>query len=114
MTYFRAMGDPITSPSQVDDGIFAGEVPPTRVECNILPANSPWRQPGQICADAPGGGILSYLWETLKTSVAEHAPPVMSPPIYAPPPSDDHTGLLLLGAAGLGAAYLLFRKKRRT
>lgn len=113
MTYFRAMGDPITSPSQVDDTV-AAEVPPTRVECRDLPANSPWRQPGQVCADAPGGGVLDYLQTVFANIFKPPTSPPYSPvPAPGPAPDDNTVPLLVLGAAGLGA-YFLLRKKRRT
>jgi hypothetical protein len=99
------MGDgPITSPSQVPDDEGVPIVPPTRVDCASLPADSPFRQPGQVCAPAPsGGGVLDYFLDVIHSASA--------PTSAAAGGDSDNTKWLLLGALGVGA-YLLTRKKK--
>lgn len=116
MSYFRPMGDPITSPSQVDDGIVVAPVPPTIVGCADLPADSPWRRPGEVCAPPSSGGIMDYLRDVIRSATS---PTTTTPtPTDAPGPPDriletaNIPGLLLLAALGGGAYYLLKKKKR--
>lgn len=110
MSYFRRppmAGDgPITSPSQVDDTIDAGTVGPTRVECSALPADSPWRRPGQVCAAAadtpsPLDFISSEIDKAIDQARAAAGAGGGGVPTW-----------IMLAAAG-GAAYLLMRKKKR-
>lgn len=111
----RPFGDeegPITSPAQVDDEIIVGTVPPKRVDCAALPADSPWRRPGQVCAPSPIAEFFSDLYDKLfppsppgTTSAPTPAPPAPAPTSSGPP-------LLLLAAAGGVGYYLLTRKKR--
>ena len=107
----RALGQgPITDPSQVDDSIILEHIPPTRVDCDALPADSPFRRAGQPCAP--------NLWDYLKKLIA--GAPAPTPTTASPEPSaptspaedESHLGLwLLLGGAAAGAYYL--SKKRR-
>ncbi len=107
MSYFRRpMGDPITDPSQVDDSIIVGEVPPTRVNCSQLPADSPFRAPGQVCANAPLPG--NDLWDAIKGVIGGSA----SSSASSPASGDSGTTLLMLGGAGIAAYYLMRKKKR--
>lgn len=119
MSYFRSMGDgPVTDPSQVDDTVIVGTVTPTRVGCSSLPPDSPWREAGQVCADAPlptptppatpSGSLL----DTLKNLIGGAATGAAAPAATA---ATDTTSLLWL--AGLGAAgyyaYRYFNKRGR-
>lgn len=123
MTYFRrGMGDPITDPCQVDpslcgSGTIVGTAPPTRVDCSQIPADSPFRQPGQPCAPpasgaGPGGpagsngsGVTGWLLGLIN--------PAFSTPAAGAQGMGDDTKLLLLGGAA-ALAYYYFRKKRRS
>lgn len=117
MSYFRPMGDgPITDPSQVDDSLIVGEVPPTRVQCIELAADSPWRRPGQVCADAPlpTPGPLGPMIDAVRSILdqATGGGATTAPDGAAPPAThDDGPNLWLWGGAGVLAYYLL-RKKR--
>lgn len=116
MSYVRPLGQdgPITDPSQVDDTIV-GEVGPTRVSCDALPADSPWRRPGQVCAP-PG----KSLWDVVKDWLAPNGAPAPTP---APTPDDAQTQtsqtaqsmgvspLVILG--GAAALYYLVRSRKR-
>ncbi len=118
MSYVRPMGDgPITDPSQVDDTIVIGETTPKRVTCDELPADSPWRKPGQVCAPQTGGGLFDDLLKQLFPSSgggAAGAGTGAQTDMTTAPGSGGGSGktLLLLGAAGL-AAYYLFGKRRK-
>ena len=104
MSYFRpGMGQegPITDPSQVDSTIV-GEVSPTRVECASLPADSPWRQPGQVCGPTLLDRLRDWLREGPTTAASSTATTAAS----------DGGSVLLLGGLAL-AGYYLLRKKRR-
>lgn len=111
MSYLRPMGDPITDPSQVEDTIV-GEVPPTRVQCATLPADSPWRRPGQVCEPS----ILDQIFDWLRTA-GTAAPPTGTPTDASTPPSSSDTSsltpILLLGGAAAAAYYLTRKKKPR-
>ncbi len=125
MTYFRrGMGDgPITDPCQVDPslcgpGTIVGTSPPTRVDCSQIPADSPFRQPGQPCAPAPaavgpagsnGSGVTGWLLGLINPSFSTS--PAGASSSSAQGMGDDTKLLLLGGAAAL--AYYYFRKKRR-
>ena len=112
MSYFRqGMGDgPVTDPCQVDPslcpgtGIIVGTAPPTRVDCSQLPADSPFRQPGQPCAES-SGGIASWFLDLVR--------PTFQPTATA---QDQGAGggsnLLFFGGAAVAAYYLCFRKGR--
>ena len=110
MSYFRGLGDPITSPSQVDDEPVVGMVTPKRVSCDELPPDSPWRQPGQVCA--PTTGLLDFL-TGLVDKVRAAAPTSDATPTPAPAPQDDNTGAPWLLLAAAGAAVYYFHKKRK-
>lgn len=116
MSYFRPMGDgPITSPSQLDpapsssDGgwnpgggaVDIGTVTPQRVSCDELPADSPFRRPGSVCAPPPddtsGGSIAQAFRDLISPAAAADGPP---------------WGLILIGG-GLAAYYLLKSKRKR-
>lgn len=127
MSYFRPMGDdgPITSPSQVDgvrsppiwnpggESVVVAEVPAKRVECSALPADSPWRRPGQVCADTSDGlfdmigGALKKIGDAVVSGVSA----LPAPTTGAAAPTDPPWALIVAGG-GL-AAYLLLRKKRK-
>lgn len=112
MSYIRPMGDPITDPSQVDDTIVVGETTPRRVTCDELPADSPWRQPGQVCAPQTGGGLFDqWITPIFGGGGGTAAGGGAAGEPGAGGGSSSKT-LLLLGAAGV-AAYYLFGKKRR-
>lgn len=122
MSYIRPFGDAITSPSQVDptlpksggpvqsppfdpnSSITVGEVTPTRVPCDALPADSPWKRPGQVCAPQPGdgGGLLDSVDRLIASWQGQ--------PTTAPAADNTSTLLMLAGAGAL--AYFLLRKKR--
>lgn len=110
MSYFRrSLGDgdgPITSPSQVDDSIIVGEVTPNRVPCSALPADSPWRRPGQVCAPT----IFESLREWFGLDPESPTSGTTSP---APTQAASSDGPSLALLAGVGAlAWYLMRKKR--
>lgn len=111
MSYMRRpMGQdepegPITHPSQVDDTIIVGEVAPKRVPCDQLPADSPWRQPGQVCA--PSRSLLEIIRDAFGTGTNGATAVAPSPPVESPA-----SPLLLLGAAA-GLYYLLRSRKKR-
>jgi len=110
MSYIRPMGDgPITDPRQVDDELPELIVPPTRVPCEQLPADSPWRRPGQVCAGAPVSGGIADMITGLLQGVA--AGPVNTTSTAETGTTYD-INLLWLAAAG-GVAYYLMRKKRK-
>lgn len=118
MSYLRRpMGDavtstteidgPITSPSQwnpSDTGVIAGEVPANRVPCDQLPADSPWRRPGQVCA--PTGGILDSITNLLTGAASGGATAASNGDAGMP-------WLLIAGAAGV-AGYLILKKKKKS
>lgn len=110
MSYLRPMGDgPITSPSQVDDSIVIpdAEVGPSRVTCSELPADSPWRKPGQVCAaDFNIVDMFTGLLNKLGTAFS-------SSPSAAAPSSAAPSVALLVGGVAV-ASYLLLKKKKRT
>lgn len=106
MSYFRPMGDPITDPRQVDDTITVATIPPNRVDCAALPADSPWREPGQVCAPPPS----IPFFDTLKNLVTAGFGP--STPTSAPTATEDGSRLWLFAAAG-GLAYYLYRSRKR-
>lgn len=122
MSYLRPMGDgPVTSPSQVDSGpitspsqvatedeILIGDVNAKRVPCSELPADSPWRQPGRVCAaDFNIVDMFTGLINKLGAAFATTPSPTAAPGASAIP-----VAVLLGGAAT--AAYFLLRKKKRT
>jgi LPXTG-motif cell wall-anchored protein len=128
MSYIRPMGDavtsttevdgPITSPSQVPwtpstDDVYAGTIGANRVDCTQLPADSPWRKPGQACA--PTGGILDTIGNLLTSARDAISGAAGAAVTAAPtPPSDAGTPwLLIAGASGI-AAYLLLKKKKKS
>lgn len=114
MSYFRrGMGDgPITDPCQIDPSTcVVATVPPTRTECAALPADSPFRQPGQVCAprDDAGNGngsVMDWVMGLIKPAFA---------PQSAPTPADEgmSPATFLLLAAGAFATYRYFRKGKR-
>lgn len=109
MSYFRrGMSDdegPITSPSQVDDGVAI--VPPTRVSCDALPADSPWRKPGQVCAAEPS--IVADFFRGLLDKVQGLPAPTESPSTASSPTP---SGPSLLALAAIGAVgYYLYKKR---
>ncbi len=118
MSYHRrnGLGDgAITDPSQVDSTLI-GTVAPTRVDCAALPADSPWKQPGQVCA--PSSTVLDFFNGVIdritgNTPVAPTAAVTPATPDTATTgPSSNLPSLLLLAAVG-GVGYYLLRKKRR-
>jgi len=115
MSYFRRplsdVDGPITSPTQVDDSLVVSTIEPTRVPCDKLPADSPWRRPGQVCAPA-GGNIIEFL-RGMYDKVASAAAAVPDAPAPATAPTTSSPPLLLLVALG-GAGYYLLTRKRRT
>ncbi len=116
MSYFRkrtGLGDgPVTSPSQVDDTIIGGQIAPTRVDCATLPADSPWRQPGQACAPSTGlSNLLDYFGGLFGKAAQVLPGQAPGTPVAADPGTSTSTLLLLAGAGGL--AYYLFTKKKK-
>ncbi len=110
MSYHRnGMGDgPITSTSQVDDTMIP-TVPPTRVSCDALAPDSPWRNPGQVCAPtAANPNFLTDLFAGLFTPSSPADPAAAA----ANGSSSGTSHLLLLAAAGGLGYYLLTRKSR--
>lgn len=120
MSYHRkGFGDPITDPSQVDGSIIVGEVGPSRVGCAQLPADSPWKEPGEVCYSPPGtvagagGGILDLLGlslDKLRTGVAAITGTTPTP-TTAPAETSSGPPWLLLGGIAVGAYFLLRKKK---
>jgi hypothetical protein len=103
----RPMGDgPITQPSQDDDSIVVAEVPPSRVDCSALPPDSPWRQPGQVCAtDFSIVDMITGLLDKARGALSPSATPSTAATVAGPP-----VALLAVGAV---AAYFIFKKKKR-
>jgi hypothetical protein len=109
---------PVTSPTQVDipvadptESVIVGEVSPKRVACEDLPADSPWRRPGQVCS-APGPNMIDQLVAWLTPS----ARPVATATSVATPLAEESMlpTLALLALAGGGAYYLYKSKKKRS
>ena len=97
------MGDgPVLHPGEDDPP------PPARADCKDLPSDSPWRNPGQLCADAPISTIFDPVIDIVMDAINKQG--------GASPGSgsgDTKTSnLVLLGALGVGAYYLLRKKKR--
>ena len=118
MSYFRRpMGDtgPVTSPSQVDDtnpsgSVIVGEVPPTRVDCTSLAPDSPWRQPGQVCAPSTGAtSLFDYFKDLFNPSSAAAASSAGTPTVS---PTDSISPILFAGAA-IGAYYWWRASKKK-
>lgn len=117
MSYFRRGGmsdaeGPITSPSQVDDEIPGGIIAPTRVSCDALPADSPWRKPGQACAP-PDTSIADFfrgILDKISTITSPTEPPPTAP--SPTPVSSSGPSLLALAAIG-GVGYYLYKKRKR-
>jgi hypothetical protein len=110
MSYLRPMGDgPITSPSQVDDRIvMPDDVGPSRVTCSELPADSPWRKPGQVCAADFNivdmfTGLLSKLGTAFSSSPSAAAAPSSAAPVA-----------LLVGGIAVASYLMLKKPKKRT
>jgi hypothetical protein len=99
---------PITRPSEVDDSIIVGEVTPTRVECSALPADSPWKRPGQVCAPSPVAEFFSDLYDKLR-SLAPSGGAVEPTPAPTPGATSPRSLLALAAIGGLGY-YLLKRR----
>lgn len=115
MSYFRRaikrpMGDdgPITHPWQVDESIIA-IVPPTRVDCAQLPADSPWRQPGQVCAPS---SLLDSAISMVKDVALGPAMSVDYTNKAGETSGFDIPGWLVYGGLGAVALHLWKRKKR--
>jgi hypothetical protein len=123
-TAMMGLGQPVTSttdPSltETDTDIVVGVVNPSRIGCNQLPADSPWREPGQVCAPPPlpSGGLIEWGKSMLKAgeNLVSAVVDVVTPSATTPPPSTDMsttTKVAIAAAVGVGAYYLL-RKKRR-
>lgn len=115
MTYMlQATGDdesgPVTTPRQVEhnDSIIVGDVGAKRVQCYELPADSPFRQPGQACAPSSAFmDTLKSLWDGIAGSVPTVAPTAPTPPADSGPP-----WALILGGAAVGAYFIYKRKKK--
>lgn len=113
MSYHRrTLGDddgPITHP---DDPRIVGEVTPTRVACEDLPADSPWRQPGQVCAPSLAKTISDGLAKLgYFISGAPSDTPGTSPTSKVTTTPDTGTSPLLWLALAAGGYYLLRKKK---
>ena len=125
MSYVRPMGDAVTSTNEVDgpitspakvpwtpstDEVYAGNIGANRVPCDQLPADSPWRKPGQPCAPTVGlMETIGNLFGSVRDAVIGTASAAVT---ASPPPPDAGTPwLLIAGASGL-AAYLLLKKKK--
>ncbi len=99
------MGDgPVLHPGEDDPPI----VPPTRVPCEELPSDSPWRRPGEVCADAPISTLFDPVIDIVMDAINGKS---QSQDDTAPGSGSGIGNLVLLGALGIGA-YYLFRKKR--
>ncbi len=106
MSYIRPMGDgPVLHPGEDDPPV----VPPTRVDCKSLPSDSPWRRPGELCADAPISTIFDPVIDIVMDAIDGKSPDG-SP--AAPEGGITTSNLVLLGALGVGAYYLLRKRKR--
>ena len=106
MSYIRPMGDgPVLHPGEDDPPV----VPPTRVDCKSLPSDSPWRRPGELCADAPISTIFDPVIDIVMDAIDGKSPDG-SP--ASPGGGITTSNLVLLGALGVGAYYLLRKKKR--
>jgi hypothetical protein len=109
MSYIRPLGDgPITDPSQVDDPIPV--VPPTRVDCAALPPDSPWRQPGQVCAPTIVDAIKGLIEGV--TGPGTTSSSNGSTATSAPATGVEGISPLWYAAAG-AAAYYLYRQYKR-
>ena len=126
MSYFRSpFGDgPVTSPSQIDDGPV---VDPSQVNGNgtvvvahstrvggitptTVPSDSPWRAPGQVCANA-SPSIVDALKNLLGGAASGGATGV--PTDASAATTEAVPPVLVLGGLALAAYYLFRGKKRR-
>jgi hypothetical protein len=112
MTYVRSLGQPVLHP-EPDEEVIVGEVHPKRVDCAVLPPDSPWRRPGQVCEPT--------LWERFKELFLSGKTPTPAPtpepesepaPLPTPAGEDAWPFLLLAGGLGVGAYYLLKKRKK--
>lgn len=108
---------PVTSPTQVDvpvadptESVIVGEVTPKRVACEDLAPDSPWRRPGQVCAD-PGPSLIDRLVDWLTPTAS--ASPAASPVVTMPPAEESMLPTLALLALAGGGAYYLYSKKKK-
>lgn len=118
MTYFRRpLGDgPVTSPHDVDPSLPpfdpSGEstvgvvTPGRRPTCDELPADSPWRQPGQACHER---NLVVAALDYLRGLI----PNQMAPQTIPSQPNSVIPTLIVLGGAGVGAYYLLRKTKNK-
>lgn len=110
MSYLRPMGDgPITSPDQVPathpDELDIGTIGPTRVPCDELPADSPWKRPGSVCAQTPTPGIFDPILDALDKMKATPATDAAAAASTFP--------WLPVAAAAAALYFVVKRKKKR-
>jgi hypothetical protein len=115
MSYMRPVGDddvPVTSPTQVEhnDSIIVGDVGAKRVPCYELPADSPWKQPGQVCAPS------SVFMDTLKSiwdGIVGAGVPSVAPTTPTPPAEPSPPWALILGGGAIGAYFIYKNRKKK-
>jgi hypothetical protein len=117
MSYMRPVGDddvPVTSTTQVvsNDSIIVGgsDVGPKRVPCYQLPSDSPFRQPGQVCAPS------TVFMDTLKSiwdGIAGAGVPSVAPTAPTPPAEPSPPWALILGGGAIGAYFIYKNRKKK-
>jgi hypothetical protein len=112
---------PVTSPSDPSldtpgGQVIAGTVPPTRVACEDLPADSPFRGPNGPCPAAPSGSIMDWLRDTFGVgtpAAVVTVPATVGAPAAAPAAPVDSGPPVVLIAAAIAVGYYLYAKRKK-
>lgn len=114
------LGDPVTSPSdpslEPSGQVIAGTVGPTRVACEDLPSDSPFRGPNGPCPSVPTTSPMEAVTDWLRGMFGGGAPAADTVPTSVtpmPPPAPDTGPPILLIAAAVGVGYYLYAKRKK-